>query len=70
MTESEFLSTTELHQLTSYARSDKQAEWLKSNGIPFRVDGKRVIVSRDHVRGWLEGRTMVASAGLNTARIK
>lgn len=66
----EYLGSPELHALTGYARAGQQSEWLKSNGIPHRVDGRRVIVSREHVRNWLEGRTMVVSRGLNTAAIK
>lgn len=69
----EFLNSTELHDLTGYARPGQQAEWLKDKGIPFREDGertKRIIVSREHVRNWLEGRTVVTSSGLNLAGIK
>jgi len=66
----EYLTHLELHQLTGYARAGQQSTWLQSKGIPCRLDGRRVIVSREHVRGWLEGRTMVASKGLNLAGIK
>lgn len=66
----EFLTPQELHALTHYARYGQQSMWLKDKGIPHRVDGRRVIVSREHVRGWLEGRTMVISRGLNVAAIK
>ena len=54
---SEYLSLYELHKLTDYARCAEQAAWLANKSIPHRVDGKRVIVSREHVKGWLEGRT-------------
>lgn len=67
---SEFLTSPELHALTDYARAGQQSEWLKAKGIPFRQDGRRVIVSREHVRNWLEGRTVVTSTGLNLASIK
>jgi hypothetical protein len=66
----EYLPSQELHALTGYARSGQQAEWLAVQGIPHKVDGKRVIVSREHVRAWLEGRTVVCSKGLNLAGIK
>ena len=33
-------------------------------------DGKRLIVSREHVRAWLEGRPVLARAGLNIAAIR
>ena len=67
---SEYLSPGEMHTLTGYARSGQQGDWLKEHAIPHRVDGKRVIVSREHVKAWLEGRTVASSSGLNLAGIK
>lgn len=66
----EYLPPPDLHVLTGFARVTAQADWLASQGIPHRVDGKRVIVSRVHVQSWLEGRTVVRSNGLNLAGIK
>lgn len=66
---SEYLSTSELHTLTGYARPTQQAIWLKEKAIPHRLDGKRVIVSREHVRSWLEGRNIVSS-GLNLGMVR
>lgn len=66
----EYLSGPELHTLTGYARSTQQAAWLVEKGIPHKLDGKRLIVSREHVRGWLEGRTVAISSGLNFGAIK
>ncbi|MBK5204057.1 MAG: DUF4224 domain-containing protein [Polaromonas sp.] len=66
----EYLDGIELHLLTGYTRSTSQASWLAEHGIPHRLDGKRVIVSRIHVQAWLEGRTVVHSTGLNLAGIK
>ena len=67
---SELLTLQERHELTGYARPGQQASWLREQGIPHRVDGKRVLVSRVHVQSWLSGRTMASSAGLNMAAIK
>jgi len=67
---SEFLSPQDLHTLTGYARPGKQAEWLKENGLPHRVDGSRVIVASRHVTSWLEGRTVVSSSGPNWSAVK
>ena len=67
---SEYLTNLELHSLTGYARPGKQAEWLKANGVAHRVDGCRVIASHTHVQRWLEGRTVVSSAGPNWGAIK
>ena len=64
----EYLPPPELHTLTGYARPIQQARWLKDKGIHHRVDGKRVIVSREHVRAWLEGKSIV-SGGLNMSAI-
>lgn len=66
----ELYAPQELHTLTDYARAGQQAAWLAERGIPHRVDGRRVIVSRVHVQAWLEGRTVVHSTGLNLAGIK
>lgn len=66
----EFLSATELHGLTGYARPGQQAQWLKEQGIPHKVDGRRVIVSRVHSRQWLEGRAVVISEGINFGAVK
>ena len=46
---SELLSVQERHELTGYARAGQQAQWMREHGIPHRVDGKRVLVSRVHV---------------------
>lgn len=69
MTTSEYLQPNELQDLTGYARATGQARWLKLHGIPHQVRGRRVIVSREHVRAWLEGRQVVTSAGPNWAAV-
>ena len=66
----EYLPQPELYILTGYARARAQAVWLKEKGIAHRLDGRRVIVSRLHVRAWLEGRPVVQSTGLNLGAIK
>lgn len=65
----EYLTPSELHQLTGYARSRQQDEWLKEHGVPHRVDGKRIIVSRVHVLQWIEGKPLV-SGGINFASVR
>jgi hypothetical protein len=67
---SEYLTTPELHVLTGYARGSCQDSWLTFRGIPHKLEGTRVILSREHVRGWLEGRTVAHSNGLNLKAIK
>lgn len=56
--------------MTGYARPGKQAQWLKDNGIPHRVDGARVIVSHHHVRDWLEGRVVAPTGEFNWDSVK
>lgn len=67
---SEYLTRTELHSLTDYARCAEQAAWLTEKNIPHLLDGKRVIVSRVHVMARLEGRIVASSSGLNLGAIK
>lgn len=61
----EFLDPDELQRLTDYSRAAEQSAWLKERGIPHRREGSRVIVSRVHVRQWLEGRELVVGDGPN-----
>ncbi len=65
----EYLRVEELHGITGFARPGAQARWLKEHGIPHQVDGRRVIVSRLHVRAWLEGDRQ-HHPGLNLRAIK
>lgn len=68
---SEYLPSNELYDLTGYAHTSKQIIWLAEQGIPYLLDNRnRLVVSREHVRGRLEGRTVVRSSGLNLAAIK
>lgn len=67
---SEYLNTQELHQLTGYARFQAQLSWLKLQGLPFKVDGSRIIVSRLHVQRWIEGKPTVSHAGMNVSAIR
>jgi len=62
---SEFLEPDEIRQLTAYTPAAKQDAWLTEHGIPHRLDRRRVIVSREHVRAWLEGRPLHATTTPN-----
>lgn len=53
---SEFLTAAELRELTGYRAAGRQDTWLTEQGIPHRKVGGRTIVSRNHVRDWLEGK--------------
>jgi anti-sigma factor RsiW len=65
----EFLDADELRVLTGFKPAAKQDAWLRDKGIPHRRDGKRLIVSRQHVRAWLEGRLVVSSNGPNWSAV-
>lgn len=67
---SEFLASNELRELTGYVHARQQAAWLSERGIPHKLEGRRVVLSRLHVRGWLEGRPMVAGGGINLAAVR
>ena len=66
---SEFLEPEEVKRLTAAAQAAKQDAWLTQQGIPHKVDRRRVIVSREHVRAWLEGRPLRSSSGPNWAAV-
>lgn len=66
----EFLTAQELHTLTGYARPGQQAAWLTFRRIPHRLEDRRVILSRVHVRDWLEGKQAVISGGVNFGAVR
>lgn len=71
MTQGEFLDAAELHQLTGYARTKAQATWLRAEGIPFKSNGKGLVVCRIHSRAWVEGKPLPVSSGdFNWASVK
>lgn len=65
----EFLDKAELRALTGKAQVGTQERWLQAQGIPNRRDGARLIVSRFHVRSWLEGREVPRGSGINWAAL-
>ena len=66
----EYLQPDEVKLLTDCTPVTKQDAWLTERGIPHQLDRKRVIVSREHVRAWLEGRPVVASNAPNLAALR
>ena len=50
------LSTQELRDLTGYRGRWQQIVWLNEQGIPHKVDGRRILVLREHVTAWMENR--------------
>lgn len=66
--EAEFLTPAELRQFG--ATPAEQAEAMKAQGLPFRQVGRRLLVSRYHVREWLAGRTTAPSRGPRLELVK
>jgi Domain of unknown function (DUF4224) len=61
MPEGEFLSPPEVRQIAGVGDLHGQAEALRLLGIPHRIVGRRLLVSRYHVREWLSGKTVTPS---------
>jgi hypothetical protein len=52
----EYLDKSELRALTGRVQVNAQEAWLVARALPHRRDGARIIVSRFHVREWLESK--------------
>jgi len=58
----ELMSPDEVKRLAGgKARMGDQVKALEALGIPHKVVGKRVVVSRYHVRDWLAGKVVTPS---------
>lgn len=66
----ELMSPAEVREATGKARPTQQAEWLAEHGVPHRVDGRRIILSRAHFRAWLEGRIIPKTSGINWGAVR
>jgi hypothetical protein len=66
----ELFSQSEVKGLTGKSARGAQAEWLAGQGVPFRRDGARILVSREHVRRWLSGEVLRQSAGVRMELVK
>lgn len=64
------LTPEELRQLTGKARRNYQAEWLALNGIPYRLDGLRILVGRTAVDSWLGGKDVPQARGFDLSMVK
>lgn len=52
-----FLNKEDVRRLAlGRARADAQEAWLKQEGIPFKRQGKEILVLWTHVHNWIEGR--------------
>lgn len=66
----EYLSNQELSRLTGGSENSHKSHWLKLRSIPHQQDGKRIIVSREHVRDWLAGKVTLTRSGMNLNAIR
>lgn len=66
----EFLLPLDIKDLTQgQTKPEAQAQALRQMGIPYKMQGKRVLVSRYHVRLWLSGATVTPTTRPNLAAI-
>ena len=70
MSDSEFLDTDELRDLTQRAHKDAQMKELDGLGIPYLLQRGRILVSRFHARERLAGRATPRSRGPNWDAIR
>lgn len=66
----EFLLPQEIKRLASAEKLDEQEAFLKTQGIPHRRLGKRIVVSREHARAWLTGVVFTPSRGINLGAVR
>lgn len=67
---SEFLDRADIKTLADTADIDKQAIVLERLGIPYRLIGRRILVSRHHTREWLAGRVVTPSRGVDLSKVR
>ena len=67
---SEFLSAEEVRDLAGAANPDAQEKALELLGLPHKRRGRRILVSRFHIREWLSGRAVAPSRAPNLALVK
>ena len=67
---SEFLSSSEVRELAGCVAREAQRAKLTALGVPFRSDGARIIVSREHARLWLLGVELRQSVGVDWSAVR
>ena len=55
------LSSDELRELTGCTWQSRQVAWLETHGVPFKRDGRRVLVARSAVEAYLRGERINAT---------
>lgn len=70
MSEKELLSSAEVRDVTDCARVGDQCKKLDAMGLPYRLVGKSVKISRYHLREWLCGRAVKPTREPNMAAVR
>lgn len=65
-----YLTAKELRELTDYRNRKPQIDWLKSKGLPFKLDDDRLIVMREHIEQWILGNRPNKAGGVNLGAVK
>lgn len=66
----EFLDSADVKALTGETSPERQVAVLGLRGIPHQVVGRRVLVSRYHVRQWLTGAPLTPTRKPNLAAVR
>lgn len=66
----EFLDAADVKALTGESSPERQATALSLRRIPHQVVGRRVLVSRYHVRQWLTGAPLTPTRKPNLAAVR
>lgn len=68
--EPELLEPIEIRKLAGASKTDEQEAFLKQEGIPHKRLGRRILLSRAHVRAWLSGQVFTPSRGVNLGAVR
>ena len=69
-TDGELLDPKEIRKLAGVSKTDEQEAFLKSEGIPHKRRGRRILLSRARVRAWLTGQVFTPSRGVNLGAVR
>lgn len=68
--EPELLEPQEIRKLAGASKTDDQEAFLRQEGIPHKRRGRRILLSRAHVRAWLSGQVFTPSRGVNLGAVR
>jgi hypothetical protein len=60
-----WVSEADIVRMTGYKQPGAQAKVLESRGIPYRLEGKTVLVLCVDAEKWVRGEPMVSNGGIN-----